>query len=319
MKYPIALVAVVSLFIVNSTPGAEADPKQFPTLQAIPQPYHQASFQRDALEIARYHFSPTLRRPFVYPLIGPSNRPLTRMGHPHDPESHSHHNSVWISHNDVNGMSFWDDRGKGRIVHQRIEEYEDQGETSWITTLNNWLDEASNKPLLQERRRTTVRLLPNNEFWLIIDLQLESKQPTTLGKTPFGLVGVRMAKTIGVNDGGGSIRNSENQSGEKDTLWQRAKWLDYSGPITPTTTEGITLMDHPKNPNHPTFFHTRADGWMGASLTYDAPRTILPAKPLTLRYALWVHAGKPSMVEMNKKWGEFAQMKINPPRTTPQY
>ena len=39
---------------------------------------------------------------------------LTRMGHPHDPQSHSHHNSVWISHNSVNGISFWEDRGKGR-------------------------------------------------------------------------------------------------------------------------------------------------------------------------------------------------------------
>jgi len=25
----------------------------------------------------------------------------------------------------------------------------------------------------------------------------------TLGKTPFGIIGVRMAKTIGINDGGG--------------------------------------------------------------------------------------------------------------------
>src|SRR5437867_13315699 len=96
-----------------------AEPKHVPRIQAIPEPYEQISFVRDGVEIARYHFGPTLRRPFVFPMVGPSGLSLTRMGHPHDPESHSHHNSVWISHNSVNGVSFWDDRAKGKIVHQR--------------------------------------------------------------------------------------------------------------------------------------------------------------------------------------------------------
>ena len=58
-------------------------------------------------------------------MIGPSGRSLTRMGHPHDPVTHSHHNSVWVSHHDVNGESFWDDRGPGRIVHRRVIRYDD--------------------------------------------------------------------------------------------------------------------------------------------------------------------------------------------------
>jgi len=95
-------------------------PKPVPRMQVIPMPYHQASFQRDGVEITRYHFGPGLHRPFLFPVIGPSGRSLTRMGHPHDPESHSHHNSVWISHNDVDGMSFWSDRGGGKIRHKRI-------------------------------------------------------------------------------------------------------------------------------------------------------------------------------------------------------
>jgi len=50
------------------------------------------------------------------------------MGHPHDPESHSHHNSVWISHYDVDGVYFWGDRGKGKIRHKRIVEFADADE-----------------------------------------------------------------------------------------------------------------------------------------------------------------------------------------------
>ena len=100
-------------------------PKTVPLMQAIPLPYQQVSFQRDGVELCRYHFGSDLRRPFMFPVVGPSGRSLTRMGHPHEPVTHSHHNSIWISHNDVNGLSFWEDRGKGRIVHEQIESLED--------------------------------------------------------------------------------------------------------------------------------------------------------------------------------------------------
>jgi hypothetical protein len=285
--------------------------KPVPRLQAIPQPYDQVSFQRDGLEIARFHFGHDLRRPFVFPLVGPSGRSLTRMGHPRDPESHSHHNSVWVSHNSVNGVSFWDDRSKGKIVHQRVEKIVDEGgDVAAVFAAANWVNEADGKVLLRERRRTEVRLLDKGDYLLTIDLRLEAPgpQPVTFGKTPFGLLGVRMAKTIGVTDGGGTIRNSEGGVDEKEVLWKRAKWVDYSGPVTNDAVEGITLMDHPSNPNHPTFFHVRNDGWMGASLTYDADRMIEPGKPLVLRYGLYVHAGAPPREQINGRWDAFAKL-----------
>src|SRR6185436_6103181 len=93
-----------ALFLAGLSVGGAAslravpEPKPVPRMQAIPLPRHEVSFQRDGVEIARYHFDPSLRRPFVFPIIGPAGRSLTRMGHPRDPESHSHHKSVWISH-----------------------------------------------------------------------------------------------------------------------------------------------------------------------------------------------------------------------------
>ena len=295
-----------------------AGPKPVPRLQAVPQPYDQVSFQRDGQEVVRYHFGRDLRRPFVFPIVGPSGRSLTRMGHPRDPESHSHHNSVWVSHHDVNGVSFWDDRAKGKIVHQRVEKLEDEGGgVAAVVATNHWVNEADGKVLLRERCRTEARLLDGNEWLLVIDVQLEpASGAVTLGKTPFGLVGVRMAKTIGVNDGGGEIRNSEGGVNETQVLWKRAKWVDYSGPITDGAVEGVTLMDHPSNPNHPTFFHVRNDGWMGASLTYDAPRTIEPDKPLVLRYGLYVHGGKPAAADLQRRWEDFAAVAVASPASS---
>ncbi len=95
------LVLVFLAFLMGTNTRAQEalpKPKPVPRMQVIPMPYHQASFQRDGVELTRYHFGPGLHRPFLFPVIGQSGISLTRMGHPHDPESHSHHNSVWISH-----------------------------------------------------------------------------------------------------------------------------------------------------------------------------------------------------------------------------
>jgi hypothetical protein len=122
-----------------------------------------------------------------------------------------------------------------------------------------------------------------------------------------------MAKTIGVNDGGGMIRNSEDAINEPQVHEKPARWVDYSGPITPTAREGITLLDHPQNPNHPTVFHVRNDGWMGAALTFAAPRTIPPGQPLKLRYGFWVHAGVPTAAKIDEQFAEFAKIGDVPP------
>jgi Methane oxygenase PmoA len=287
-----------------------SEPRPFPELQAVPMPYHQVSFQRGAQEITRAHFSPSLYRPFIFPVIGPSGRLLTRMGHPHDPESHSHHNSVWISHADVNGVDFWSDRGQGRIIHDRVLQLDDGLNQASLLTLSAWTS-SSGKVLLQERRQLSVQLLPRDEWILIIDLQLDSRgDPVTLGKTPFGMVGVRVAKTIGVNDGKGTIRNSEKGVNEAGIFWKRAKWVDYSGQTAQNILEGITLMDHPSNPNHPTFFHVRNDGWMGCSLTLDGPRTIQVNQPLRLRYGIYIHSGIPSIEILQERWNTFANTTV---------
>jgi len=284
-------------------PGA----KPVPRMQAVPLPHDQVSFERDGVEIARYHFGPDLRRPFVFPILGPLGRPLTRMGHPHDPITHSHHNSVWISHADVDGVPFWPDQKAGQITVDRIEELGDGAEAAFLITQGTWRRPEGGGALLRERRRVLAKLLPEKEWLLAIDLQLFADgKAVTLGKTPFGMIGVRMAKTIGVTDGGGTIRNSEGGVDESGVFWKRARWVDYSGPIATGVAEGVTLLDHPSNPNHPTVFHVRDDGWMGASLTFDGPRVVEPGKPLRLCYGLYVHGGLPSREALEGRWKEFS-------------
>jgi hypothetical protein len=282
-----------------------------PAVQVLPLPYEQASFEYQGRELTRYHFGPGLERPFWYPIIGPEGKSLTRMGHPRDPHSHRHHNSAWISHEKVGGVNFWSDGTGSKIVCRQVLQYEDGPQAASMLSLNAWQDK-SGKTVMLERRRTAVRAMGAGEWLMVIDLQLEAPAlgPVTLGETPFGLIGVRMAKTIGVSDGGGRILNSAGQVNEAQAFRQPAKWVDYSGPVTDRVRGGIALLDHPSNPDYPTPFHVRDDGWMGASLTLQRPLVIQPSQPLRLRYGLWVHPGVPTRGQVEARWGAFAKQPL---------
>ncbi len=299
---------ISGLFLAVFAVTSEAGPKPAPSVQATPLPYHQVSFEVRGRELTRAHFRPELKRPFLYPVIGPSGRTLTRMGHPHDPVTHSHHNSVWLAHAKVNGVDFWSDGGKGRIVHQRLEKLTDGDDAASATTFNVWIDEAKQQTLLAERRRITVVPKEEGAALIVIDCQLEAKTDVIFGKTPFGFLGVRMAKNIGVRDGGGTIRNSAGGVNEKEVLWKPAKWVDYSGAVTRDVKrrEGIAIFDHPHNPNHPCIFHVRDDGWMGASFSFAAPVELANGKTLRLRYGLYVHDTL-STDALESCWREFAK------------
>jgi hypothetical protein len=305
----LGMLVVVAAWGELATGADDALPqaKPVPLMQVTPQAGGQAAVQRTGDEICRYHFGPELRRPFLFPLVGPSGRSVTRMAHPRDPNGHSHHNSVWISHHSLNGVNFWADNGDGRIVHRLIEKYEDADGEATIVARNDWVDRDGRK-ILRERRE--MRFIPAEEgqWWLWLDLTLTvDADPATFDKTPFGLVGVRMAKTIGVHDGGGRIRNSEGKLNEPEVHWQRARWVDYAGPITREAVEGVTLMDHPGNPNHPTYFHVRNDGWMGASLSYEGPVTVTKDQPLRLRYALWIHRNASNVATLDQRFHEYVE------------
>ncbi len=278
----------------------------FPRVQIIPQPDDQASFQVEGVEKLRYHWPSRYIRPYWFPLIGPEGVSVTRISHPRDPNSHSHHKAVWIAHNSVNGWDFWSDRTPTRIVHDQIVRYNDGVDSASMTVRNFWLNGAGRR-VLQELR--TARLRPLEHGELLVDIELELSPTTgsaTFGKTPFGFLGVRVAKTMGVNDGGGEIRNSEGAVGESDVLWKRARWVDYSGPITPQAENGIALMDHPSNPRHPTFFHIRSDGWMGTAFCCEAPYTLSSGETLRLRHRLYVHRGRAPLAAIEREWKRFA-------------
>ena len=299
-------------------PGA----KPVPRVQVLPLPDFQASFQVEGKELTRFRFDPASKRPFWYPMQTSLEPSLIRMGHPHDPIGHRHHYGVWITHSAVSGVNFWDDeldngkdKVRGSIQHQKVLGYWDGDESASMMTLNHWVAERDKKILLIEKRHMEVRPAPDaTSWWMLVDSEFTASkgQTATFEPSGFGLMSARMAKTIGVHDGGGRILNSEGQLNEEEVFRKPAKWCDYSGRLTngDKGSAGITLMNHAQNPNHPTAFHVRNDGWMCSCLSLETPITVNDTTPLHVRWGLWVHEGVPSREKCEAMWQTFSAMPL---------
>ncbi len=274
--------------------------------EALPLPGHQVSFRIDGVERLRWHYDPKYPRPFFYPLIGPSGSSLTRMGHPGAP-NHDHHRSIWFAHNKVLGIDFWSDQTKAFVRQKQWLCYQDGKDECAMAVLLGWYDGHDPKELLEQEVIAGVRPGPDSET--LVELQSTFKpsgEMLEFGKTNFGFLAVRVAKSISEYFGGGKLTSSEGATGEPAIFGKAAKWMDYSGPVPKGDVEGITYFDHPSNPGHPVKWHVREDGWMGASVCLDGPVTTTRKQPLTLRYLLHAHKGKIDADRAAKVFKEFA-------------
>lgn len=287
--------------------GAYVNP--LPRCEVVPLPDHQASFRVDGRERLRWHFGPLYPRPFFYPLVGPSGLSLTRMGHPGAP-NHDHHRSIWFAHEKVLGINFWSDATKAVIRQQQWLCYQDGEDECAMAVLLGWFDGHDPKELLRQELVVAVR--PGPRDGLRVEVQATFR-PTAdaleFGKTNFGFLAVRVAKSISEHFGGGVLTNGNGKEHEAAIFGKPATWMDCSGPVTKDVIEGITYIDHPSNPGHPVAWHVREDGWMGAAPCLGGPLTATRKDPLRLRYLLDAHAGKVDAKSANDLFDDFAATK----------
>lgn len=285
--------------LTGATVLVAKEPFTLSRCELIPLPGSQVSFQIDGVEKTRWHFGKQYPRPFFYPFNGPSGVSLTRMGHP-GAQNHDHHRSVWLAHKSVNGQDYWSE-GKDTRVRQRIwYRYRDGNDEARMATLSEWNDPSGKRVMEQE---VIAALIPVGDDEHALEIQITMRpgsqaESVELGKTNFGFLAVRVAKTLSVYFGGGKLTSSEGQHGEAGIFGSRARWVDYSGPIAVgqglerrPTVEGITYFDHPDNPRYPTHWHVREDGWMGASFCMHEGFVVADEMSLTLRYLLYAHRG----------------------------
>ena len=292
-------------------------PYRIPRCQIVPLPDHRASFVIDGRERLCWHFGTSYPRPFFFPLNGPSGTSLTRMGHPGAP-NHDHHQSIWFAHNKVLGIDFWGNSSPARIRQKEWIAYHDGDEEAVMAVKLGWFDGHDPKELLEQELIVAVRAgeatHPNGSNETLIELQSTFRPTSELlefGQTNFGFLAVRVAKNLSTHFGGGQLTDSEGRVGEPAIFGNRARWMDYSGPVFTSSNgdvvhEGITFFDHSSNPSHPTHWHVREDGWMGASACFAGPLTITKTAPLVLRYLLHAHADQLDPARVNTVFQQFA-------------
>ncbi len=280
--------------------------------EIVPLPDQQVRFQIDGREVTCWHGSHSAPRPFFFPLLGPGDTWLTRMGHPGAP-NHDHHRSVWFAHHHVSGIDFWSDNTSSRVRQQRWLAFADGDEECRFAFELDWLDAGHDpQPLMKQTLLGAV--IPDEDQQWLLEFQAEftpTSQMLELGKTNFGFLAVRVARTISAVFGGGQLRDSEGRVGERAIFGRRARWMDYSGPARSgqtgqARTVGICIMDHPDNRTHPCHWHVRDDGWMGASVCFAEPIMIEPTRPLSLRYQLWIHDGPCDPAAIERRFVSFA-------------
>lgn len=250
-------------------------------------------------------------RPFFYPLLTPDGQRLTR-GYPMEPiegetEDHPHHRSFYVAHGNVNGYDLWSESiAHGCMLQRGDPQTAVEDGTALIEGMVDWFGPGGER-LLDEKRRIAVGA--EGEL-RVIDQCSELRAAhgdVTFGDTKEGgLFTLRVATSMDAKENG-RIENSngnvcEGGQGEESTWGKRATWVDYSGPVANGDQWGLTVVDHPSNPRHPTYWHVRGYGLFAANpfgvsffendKSLDGSMTIGNEDAAVFCYRLIVHPGR---------------------------
>lgn len=210
------------------------------------------------------------RVPYLWPLMGPSGDSLTRAfpmekGVEHEATDHPHHRSFWFTHGSVNGHDFWHDpscrielAADPKVTRHETAGFEIEVELSLV-----WRAPLGQR-LLQERRiyRFASR---SHERLVECESTLTAVEDVVFGDTKEGSFALRLRPELRLKGevAAGTILNSAGQTGG-DCWGQRAAWVSYEAPLGARRV-GVAVMDHSGNLRHPTWWHARDYGLVGAN------------------------------------------------------
>jgi len=231
---------------------------------------------------------------------------------PGETHDHPHHRGLWFSHGNVNGFDFWSNEpsqhgGKNaKIVLKRVGKISGGKESGVIDASFDWVDPHGNA-LLAESRTMTFYAEPSRRM-IDFDITLTPVEKITFGDTKEGTFAIRLApqleepnkEALPTPRRTGLMVDSEGRRGEPQVWGHRASWVDYAGEIDGEKL-GIAILDHPANPRHPTYWHSRSYGLFAANIfglhdflndkSADGSMTAEPGKAVRFRYRVIIHPG----------------------------
>ena len=272
-----------------------------------------------------YTTNPKKPWPIFYPLFGPQGVRMTR-GFPmekfdKESEDHPHHQSMWVAHGSINGIDLWSIGENHGYTQQKEISTAATPVAGRITAKNDWTDKDGKK-LFEEQRVMTIWGTPDTARLVDFDMTFKATEgDVKFGDTKEGgLIALRVATSIqetqqpGQFEKGGVIINANGQTGTKEAWGKAAPWCDYSGPVG-NLVAGLTIMDHPRNPFYPTYFHVRDYGLFTANpfglsdftdKSHDGSRVLKNGESWHLRYRVFIHAGDLKEARVAENYANFA-------------
>jgi hypothetical protein len=306
---------------------------QAPAQVKITQTKDRISVNIDGKPFTAFFIGPDVRKPYLHPLRSASGKIVTRhypmeevQGETRD---HPHHRGLWFSHGDVNGIDFWgNEPGQtpkaGLIVLKKVVGIESGAKSGRIRAVFDWVNPAG-KPLLTESRTMTFYSDPLLRT-IDLDIELKAVEKVTFGDTKEGTFAIRLASGLEEPDKEipllpkrtGQMVNAEGAVGEADVWGKRSAWVDHFGEVDGEKL-GVAILDHPSNPRHPTYWHSRAYGLFAANIfgQHDFERdnakngslTLAPGGALRFRYRVIIHPGDPKTAGIAARYAEYAGTK----------
>ncbi len=264
-----------------------------------------------------------LNRPYLHPLRSASgkivNRSFPAGQLPGETTDHPHHAGLFYGHGDVNGYNYWAiqnvptpsapaDATMGRIVLNQVVSVTSGKESGSVDAVFNWL-KPDGGVLLTETRKMTFYSNPMLRI-IDFDFDLAAVDKVVFRDTKEGTFAMRMATALeeppakpkpGDMARTGKLTNAQGGEREANVWGKRSEWVDYSGEIDGEKV-GVVMMDHPDNPRHPTYWHSRGYGLhsinpFGVSdflndKTQNGSLTVEPGKHVRFRYRVIIHTGR---------------------------
>ena len=291
----------------------------------------------------------TLEKPVLYPVHAADGKIVTRgfplNPQPGEPTDHPHHLGIWFNYENVNGLDFWNNsfaipKDKkhlyGWIRTDRIINASG-GKKGTILYHANWTDQQKNI-LLEE---TTQLTFSGTEHLRIIDriTTLTAQTTVNFNDAKDGMYGIRLAHALQIPDnkdkefkddkgnvtivkgGADTIANGNYLTSERKTgdgAWStRGRWCKVYGKMG-NDSISIAIIDHPENPNYPTFWHARGYGLFAANPLGEKIFTngkssknlqLKKGESVTFRYRIVIDSNNKtlSVEELNKLADDFAK------------
>jgi Methane oxygenase PmoA len=251
----------------------------------------------DGKPFTSYIWPESLTKPVLYPLLTAKGTAVTR-GFPLDPRpgertDHPHHVGLFLSYGDVNGVDFWNNSNAlpaeqqakmGR--HRQVKVMEAQGgpKEGRLRVASEWVMPDGSVILDDEttfvfRGDATSRTVDRST-------RLTARLPVTFNDNKEGFLGLRLARalehpstekgtytdaqgrptTVAVLDNTGVTGLYHSSEGkEGDAVWgTRGRWVALSGRLGEEDVT-LTILDDPRNPGAPTYWHARGYGLFAAN------------------------------------------------------